>query len=211
MSDEAQEGGANQIFRSETAISWLDLRSEVASSIERMAQSEDVELEGNLATKVGGQMTMMRGSRSVQVTGNHTRRTYGHKRKGAKDLFAVSHAGIREEVNGGVDVREAREFEAILGGGYASQNVGPFVRVAGMWDTMCWGGWTQVDTARADIASLLVRSYSQYTHNAAVRVAAADMYFDDFVNRVEYFGTVNDNQAVQTEGGGPGSGIVSET
>ena len=212
MSDEGQEDDGSRVLRLETAISWLDLRLEVASSIERLAQTEDIELSGDHVTKVGRQLKSMRGSRSVEVSGDYTRHTYSDRpRSGAKEIFAVDHSGIREKVHGGVEVRMAREYEAIVGGGYTSQNVGPFVRVAGMWDTMCWGGWAQVDLTRADIALLLVRAYFYYTHNATARIAAADMYFDDFLNRVEYFGTLNDHQAIQTEGGGPGSGVVSET
>ena len=64
---------------------------------------------------------------------------------------------------------------------------------------------------RAEIVDgAVIRSYVGYMHNAGLRNAAAYHYVDDFTNRVEHFGTFNDNQTTASQTGGPGSGVRSE-
>lgn len=202
------EGGngveVSDLFRSETAISWLDLRLEVADDIARTVRSEDVVLLEDKDIRVMGSLTNIRGSRDVTVGGDYDRVS------DVKDIFAVTGTKITEEVWGNVRLHAERESEAIMGGGFASQNVGPFLRIAGMYDVMCWGGWTEADVARTEVADAVIKAYFTYTHAVGFRTAAAYQYFDDFVSRTEIFSTLNDNTTLAEELGGPGSGEIVE-
>lgn len=197
--------GGNELFRAETAISWLDLRLEVGAGIVRVAQSEDLELSGDRTVNMRGGLRNLRGSRDVTVHGNYNRDT------AEAEMIVLSASKVREDVHSDVVLHAEAESEAIMGGGYTAQNVGPYFRLAGMWDTMCWGGWSEIDVVRAEIVDgAVIRSYVGYMHDVGARNAAAYHYIDDFTTRVEHFGTFNDNQTTVTESGGPGAGTRTE-
>ncbi len=214
----------SDLFRSETAISWLDLRLDVADGIVRSAASEDITLAEDRDIRVTGTLTNIRGSRDITVGGDYTRIVSDDGKKPPffqvpfkndyrtrRELFALSGAKITEVVRGGVRLHAKRESEAIVGGGYASQNVGPFLKIAGMYDVMCWGGWTEADVARNEVADAVIKAYYVYAHAAGLRVASAYHYFDDFVQRIENFTTLNDNTTLAEELDGPGSGEILES
>ena len=200
----SSDGGFNDLFRAETAISWLDLRLDVGAKIERVTDTEDVELAEDRTVRVLGGLTQLRGSLDVTVGGDYTRETKD------MDVFAVSSTAITEKVFANVLLHAQLESEAIMGGGYASQNIGLYARLAGMWDTMCWGGWSEVDANRAEIASASIRAHFYYVHRAGMRNLLAYHYIDDYSTRVEDFNNLEDQQTTVTEAGGPGSGVHSE-
>lgn len=214
----------SDLFRSETAISWLDLRLDVAESISRTAASEDVVLAEDRDVRIIGSLTNIRGSRDVTVGGDYVRVVsddgegshslakiaFWKDHAERQDIFAVSGTKVREVVRGGVRLHADFESEAIVGGGYSSQNVGVYLRISGMYDVMCWGGWTEVDAARTEVAGAAIKAYYTYTHAAATRVAGAHRYVDDFTTRAETFGVFHDYTSMAKELAGPGSGEIVE-
>ena len=195
----------SDLLRMETAISWLDLRLDVGSSLQRVARTEDVHLTGDRIFKSHGDIIQLRGSQDITVGGKYTRDTGNSKNS---DVFAVEHSQIREEVFSNVVLMAKFESEAIMGGGYASQNVGPYARLCFMYDVMCMWLWTEIDVVRMEIVqNASIKGYLAYAHNVVVRNAMAYFYMDDFQNRTETFSTLNDNQTLLQRQGGPGSGV----
>ena len=80
--------------------------------------------------------------------------------------------------------------EAIVGGAYTNTIAGPYLRLAGWVDFLAWGGWAEVDTIRAELSLLMIRSHVGYAHAAGVRLLMASRLVDDFQNRTENWSVI---------------------
>ncbi|MXY53135.1 MAG: hypothetical protein F4Y86_11520 [Gammaproteobacteria bacterium] len=204
----AAEGGigANNLFRGETAVTNFDLRLDVAANILRRSMSEDIEVD-HQTVNVYGDASYARGGRNIVVEGNHSRRV------GNSELTALAtHGHIEETVYGPTAMEHYEvEAEAIMAGGYTSFNAMNCMRLLGLADQLCWGGWVEVDGVRTDIALISFRTHLNRCHMVGSRNFRGSMYIDDYILRREMFGTVADNQTNVVEAGGPGSGTIMES
>lgn len=199
-----QAAAFGDLFRSEAAISQMDLRLEVADRIERYVhEDEDIELTEKLV-HAWDDLSFVCGSRTRTVEGNYERIT------DTTDIFLLDHDSFNEEVKNGVSVLATLESEIIMGGGYLGTFLGPFLKVCAWSDFLAWGGWAEADATRVETGNVMIRSLWNMAHVAGVRCLAAYNYMDDFVMRVENIGTMLDSQANITHIGTPGSGLTSD-
>ena len=56
----------------------------------------------------------------------------------------------------------------------------------------------------------MVHSYIGYAHATAARLTLASRMVDDYVNKNEFFGVLDDSGVNKVSIGGPGSGIENE-
>ena len=195
----------SRLFRSETFVSKVDLRVDLANHIQRyVSDDEQIHLrEKSVLSR--GDLAEQFGSREQKVEGNYKRHVHGD------DMIALQQGLISEEVRGGVEINASLESEAIIGGAYAGVFAGPFLRISAWADFLCWGGWVEADATRTEIASLMIRAMTFYAHTAGARVTCAYNLMDDFVLRLENFGVFTDNHITVMHVGSPGSGLEMET
>ena len=113
----------SDLFRSEAAISQVDLRLEVADRIERYVhEDEDIELTEKLV-HAWDDLSFVCGSRTRTVEGNYERIT------DTTDIFLLDHDSFNEEVRNGTSVHATLESEVIMGGGYLGTVLGPFLKI----------------------------------------------------------------------------------
>ena len=115
-----------------------------------------------------------------------------------------------ETVHGRVTLTAKYSAEAIVGGAYINTITHAYLRIAGWIDCMAWGGWVEADAIRCEIALLMIHSYIGYAHAAVARLTLASRMVDDFVNKNEFFGVLDDSGVNRISIGGPGSGIDNE-
>ena len=194
----------SDLFRSEAAISQVDLRLEVADRIERYVhEDEDIELTEKLV-HAWDDLSFVCGSRTRTVEGNYERIT------DTTDIFLLDHDSFNEEVRNGTSVHATLESEVIMGGGYLGTVLGPFLKICAWNDFLAWGGWAEADATRVEIGNVMIRSLWNMAHVAGARCLTAYNYMDDFVMRVENIGTMVDTQTNITHTGSPGSGVTSD-
>ena len=197
--DDASED-VSHLFRSEALFSDADLRTDVASRLERsILGTETLEVDV-YEMHVRGDMTYVRGERE-RIAGVYHRTTDG-------DEQVLAQERVDETVEGGYRILAALSAESMIGGMYTHTVVGPHLRMAAWCDFMAWGGWLEADIIRAEIASLMVRSHVAYAHAAGVRLTMASKLIDDLSIRTEQFGIFTDSGLSYTVASAPGGGVV---
>lgn len=199
--DAAEAQDYTHLFRSESLVSAVDLRVDVADSYTRLvAGDEDVDLDVDELV-ADAPVTVSRGARTRRV-GSYTRTT-GHE-----EVITVGRQ-IDETVHGGVHQKVRFAAEAIVGGAYAHTVAGPYLRLAGWSDFLAWGGWAEVDLVRAELSLLMLRSHFSYAHAMAVRSTLAARLIDDFQMRTETFATLAETGCLYSDAGSPGGGVTN--
>ncbi len=200
-----QQAVFRKLFRGEAAVSVNEQRIDVANTvIWQIAEDEEVELEEK-RLHARGQMGFMFGDREVTVDGDYVRHTK------EAETFALTGGAVEETVHGGVEQNMQVEAEVIMGGAYAGTFVGGFLRICAWADFLCWGGWLEVDTVRAEIASVMIRSMMFYGHTAGARILLAYNLMDDFTLRREDIGVFCDAQGTAIHLGAPGASMTMES
>ena len=197
--DDAEAKDYTHLFRSESLVSAVDLRVDVAHSYSRLvAGDEDVDLDVDELV-ADGPVTVSRGAR--------TRRAGLYKRiTGHEEVVSVGQR-IDETVHGGVHQKVRFAAEAMVGGAYANTIAGPYLRLAGWSDFLAWGGWAEVDLVRAELSLLMLRSHFAYAHAAAIRSTSASRLIDDFQMRTETFATLSESGFLYSDANSPGGGV----
>lgn len=198
------EAEVKRLFRREVLVSEAGLRIDVAARMDRgVAGDDDRRLEKE-RTHVRGDATEQHGALDRHVSGKYERSV------GGTDLLLVGER-YEERLEGGVDYHASIETQAIVGGGYVGVVTGPCLRLSGWVDYLGWGGWSEADAARVEIAGVMLRSHLAYCHMSGARVVRASTLVDDFVNRIETFGTGAETYGSAIHVGAPGSGVTLET
>ena len=199
--EESETKDYSHLFRSETFVSSVDLRVDVADNFSRLVagdESIDVDVD-ELATD--SSIIVSRGARERRV--GEYERTTGHE-----EIVMVGKR-IEETVHGGVHQKALFAAEAIVGGAYTNTIAGPYLRLAGWVDFLAWGGWAEVDVVRAELSLLMLRSHFAYAHAMAVRSTSASRLIDDFQMRTETFGALTESGVSYSDTGTPGGGITN--
>ena len=197
---ESAPDDVSHLFRNEVFFSDADLRTDVASRLERTIQgTETIEVD-QYEMCVRGDMLDIRGERERIVDEYH--------RSTDNDEQVLAQDQLSETVEAGYEIRAALSAESMIGGAYAHTVVGPCLRLAGWCDFMAWGGWLEADIVRAEIASLMIRSHVGYAHAAGVRLTMASKLIDDLSTRTEQFGIFSDSGTNYTLTSAPGGGVV---
>lgn len=192
----------SHLFRCEGLVSDVDLRVDVAENFSRyVAGNEDIELDSDVVV-ANKSITLMRGARTRQA-GTYKRSTFH------EEVFVIGER-YEETVHGGVLQKARFSAEAIVGGAYVNTIAGPYLRLAGWVDFLAWGGWAEVDSVRAELSLLMLRSHWNYAHMAGVRTVVASRLVDDFWNRTENFAVLSDQAGAYNDMGAPGGGITNE-
>ena len=193
-----------RLFRSEVLVSEADVRIDVAARMDRGVAGDDDRRLHEERVHVRGDATEQHGELDRHVSGKYERTVDD------TDLFLVGER-FEERLEGGVDYHAKVECQAIVGGGYAGVIAGPCLRLSGWVDYLGWGGWAESDAARVEIAGVMLRSHLAYAHLSGARVVRASTLVDDFVNRIETFGTGAETYGTAIHTGAPGSGVTLET
>ena len=192
----------SHLFRREGMVSDVDLRVDVADNLTRfVAGDEDIEVQVDSA-EVEGSMQFVRGART-RIVDEYERITHH------EEMHTIAESVV-ETVLGSVIQKARFAAESIVGGAYVNTIAGPYLRLAGWMDYLVWGGWAEVDTIRAELAMLMIRSHVGYAHVAAVRMTAASRLVDDFQNRSETFAFFSESGATHMDTGAPGGGVTNE-
>ena len=203
--DDSAETGSedySHLFRSEGLVSDVDLRVDVADNFMRyVAGNENIEVDVD-RLEADAAIVIVRGAR--------TRHVESYKRLTGHEEMVTVGERIEETVHGGVHQKALFAAEAIVGGAYTNTIAGPYLRLAGWVDFLAWGGWAEIDTIRAELSLLMIRSHVGYAHAAGVRVTMASRLIDDFQTRTENWLLSSDTTTTHTDAGGPGGGINNE-
>lgn len=189
-----------RLVRNEALVSNGELRLEVAKAIERTVMGSETIMVREYATHIGGDWLEVR-AESDRSVGGSLERKCDHS-----DLIMIKGGDIREVVNGGVHQHATVDGEAIVGGGYNGNQVGPFLRLTAFCDFLSWGMWLEADASRVEMAMLGLRAYMAYVHQVGLKSQLAAHFFDDWLQRTENIGVLVDNQGAATRMGGVGSG-----
>lgn len=205
MTDDTSGGDFEfeRLFRSESVVSDVDLRVDVAGEVSQFLEQESISL-ADRSVHVRGDYMISRGSRSRTIDGTYERTVE------ETDTLAVGSA-VEERVTGGVDVNMQVEDEAIMAGAYVNTVAGAYLRMTAWADFLVWGGWLEADLTRIEISGVAIRSYMGYCHIAGLRLLIARELVDDYVNRTEIFGTFVDATTGEKNLWSPGSGEMLET
>lgn len=195
-----------RIFREEAVVAKADLRVDVARAISRLVVRDDETTLDEKTVRTRGNYQVSRGSRDRVVVGNYERTVGGDELVTGRSVTTI----IEEYVNGGADLKAQVESEAIIGGAYVNTVAGVYLRMAAWVDYLIWGGWAEADVARTEIAGLMIRSYMAYSHAVGIRLTACSRLVDDFMNRVETFGSLNETYASKIHLGNPAGGVKME-
>lgn len=189
----------SRIFRHEVMISDADLRVEVANEINRSISGDEVIDLEEKSINAKGSASINREGRNRVVVGNYT------KTISNRETLLIGQS-VKEVVKGGVMIDASREAEAIVGGAYIGSFVGPYLRICGMGDFLCWGGYVEADITRIEIAGAQIRAYCFYAHAVGARVSLHSRFIDDIATRVETIGVLTDSTTTVQDLGTPGSG-----
>ena len=199
--DDAETKDYTHLFRSESLVSAVDHRVDVADSYSRLvARDEDIDLDVDDLV-ADAPITLSRGARTRRA-GTY-KRTTGHE-----EVVAVGQR-IDEVVHGGVHQKARLAAEAIVGGAYANTVAGPYLRLAGWSDFLAWGGWAEVDLVRAELSLLMLRSHFAYAHAMVIRSTSASRLIDDFQTRTETFATLSESGILYSDANSPGGGVTN--
>ena len=193
-----------QIFRKEWLITDADMRADTALIVNRyIAGNETVTVTTSVLNAYDAMRTTRRNR--TRTVGTYELDSSGH------DINIAAGAEIKETVYGGVMLTAALSSEAMIGGAYAHTiGAGAYLRLAAWTDFLAWGGWGEVDTARIEIALLMIRSMIGYVHAAGMRVGVASRYIDDFQNRTMAVAQATMTGATYDEIGDPAGGLTNE-
>ena len=193
-----------RLFRGEVLVSEADFRIDVTARMDRGVAGDDDRRLQEERVHVRGDATGECGEHDRHVAGKYERSVDD------TDLFLVGER-FEERLEGGVDYHAKVECQAIVGGGYAGVIAGPCLRLSGWVDYLGWGAWSESDAARVEIAGVMLRTHLALCHVSGARVVRASTLVDDFVNRIETFGTGADTYGTAIHIGAPGSGVTLET
>ena len=191
-----------RIFRNESFVTDTDRRYDTASRYERIVLGDDRIALDEMRTHIRGKVTQQYGERSRSV--RRFKRTTDNE-----ETFLVGNR-YEETAHGRVTLTAKYSAEAIVGGAYINTITHAYLRIAGWIDCMAWGGWVEADAIRCEIALLMIHSYVGYAHATLARLTLASRMVDDYVNKYEMFGVLDDSGVNRIELGGPGSGIENE-
>ena len=200
---ESPQSDIQRIFRREVMISDADLRVEVANEISRTISGDEVINLDEKNIDVGGDATISRTGRDRTVTGEYKKRVTG------QEMLSIG-TSVQEEVRGLVKINARQEAEAIIGGAYTGTHIGALLRITGLSDFLCWGGYLEADVIRIEIAAMQIRAYVTYAHAVGAKVSVHSRYIDDEAVRVPNVGVDNDNTTTVQTVGVPGSVIAME-
>ena len=193
-----------RIFRREALASDADLRIDLAERVDRsVAGDEFAELE-HVRVHVRGDSNEVHAERDRHVAGKYERSV------DKNDTFAVGEH-YEERYEGGVDLRARTESQVIVGGAYSGVVAAPCLRISGWVDYLGWGGWSEADAARVEIAGVMARSLLAHCHFSGARVVRATSLIDDFATRIENFSAGAETYGTAIHIGAPGSGVTLET
>ena len=195
-------GIVERIFRNESFVTDLDRRYDTASRYERIVLGDDRMQLDELRTHIRGKITQQYGERSRSV--RRFKRTTDNQ-----ETFLVGNR-YEETAHGPVTLTAEYSAEAIVGGAYINTITHAYLRIAGWIDCMAWGGWVEADAIRCEIALLMIHSHIGYAHATLARLTLASRMVDDYVNKNEFFGVLDDSGVNKVSIGGPGSGIENE-
>ncbi len=173
-------------------ISDGDVKIEVAKAIQRHVGGDlHIDLKGSSESLFCRDLQQVRKWRRRIVNGSYTRNS------GKTDMTLCNHT-YKEVVVGGVQQHATVEGESIIGGAYIANHIGLFMRITAFADFMAWGGWAEVDAIRVELCLVGIRSYMGYAHAAVGKQILAGNLFDDWVNRTENFGSLNETHTQVT-------------
>lgn len=173
-------------------ISDGDIKIEVAKAVQRHVEGDlHVDLSGNSESRFCGDLQQVRRWRKRVVHGSYNR--YSDD----SDMTMVTRS-YKEVVVGGVHQHASVEGESIIGGAYVANHIGLFMRITAFADFMAWGGWVEADAMRVELSMIGIRSYMGYAHAAVGKQILAGNLFDDWVNRTETFGSLNESHTMVT-------------
>ena len=173
-------------IRHDAAVVNVDMRVEAAKDIMRYIKDDDEVSLQDKTMHARGDMAILRGSRSREVTGDYESRVKGNRNTTVKGT-------VSEQVTGEVRQNSPDGSQTIMAGGYFNFTRGPYVRLCAWADCLAWGGWCEVDVARLEIAAVMIRSYWAYGHAGIARITQARVFVDEFQTRTEQFGVTNDS------------------
>ena len=191
-----------RLLRNESFVTDLDQRYDTASSYERVVLGEDRMELGELKTRIRGKVTQQYGERCRTV------RRFNRVTDNQETVLVGN--SLTETVHGQAKVTVEYSAESIVGGAYVNTISPAYLRIAGWIDCMAWGGWIEADATRWEFAPVMIRTHVGYAHTAIVRSIVASRMVDDYVNRSEYYGVLNNTGVQAISNGGPGSGIENE-
>ena len=192
----------DDIFRYESWFSKNEMRVEVAQQLFRTVMGDESVEVGDYYFRTRGNINVSRGERE-RSAGSYYRSVDND------DVLLVGNK-LTERVEGVAHVQATLSAEAIVGGAYVNTITGAYLRLAGWVDFLAWGGWAEVDAARAELAATMIRSHMSYAHAAGCRLTMASRLVDDFQYREENFATWTVTGNTYTYAGAPGSGVTSE-
>ena len=191
-----------RILRNESFVTDLDRRYDTASRYERIVLGDDRIALDEMRTHIRGKVT--------QQYGERTRAVRRFKRTTDNQETILVGNRYEETVHGRVTLTAKYSAEAIVGGTHVNTITHAYLRIAGWIDCMAWGGWVEADAMRCEIALLMIHSYVGYAHATLARLVLASRMVDDYVNKNEFFGVLDDSGVNKVSIGGPGSGIENE-
>ena len=207
-SDNADDWDFSRLFRDEALVSQADLRVEVADEMSRLVNGDESVSLDRKEVHARGHMMVTRGSRDRHVEGKYYRWMNTNKGKRSETFAIQSH--LEERVEGGVWLLAELESEVIMGGAYVNTIAGPFLRAAGWADFLAWGGWMEVDLARVEISQAMIRTSMFIAQLCAARLTMANVLVNDFSQRVEMFGVLNDATVSNVHVGMPGADTINQ-
>ena len=173
-------------------ISDGDVKIEVAKAVQRHVDGDlHIDLKGSSESLFCGDLQTVRKWRKRVVHGSYKRHS------GKSDMIMVTRK-YKEVVVGGVHQHASVEGESIIGGAYVANHIGLFMRITAFADFMAWGGWAEVDAMRVELCMVGIRSYMGYAHAAIGKQILAGNLFDDWMNRTENFGSLNETHTKVT-------------
>ena len=193
-------------FRSEAMVSDGDLRLEVAKAVVRnVGGDEKVLLRGDRKSHFFKDLQVVRDSRQHTIHGDYERKS------DQSELTMLQNNGdYFEVVAGGVHQHATLEAESIVGGAYNMNQVGIYLRMTAFCDFLAWGVWGEADVLRVEMSMYAIRAYMGYAHAVGHRLYMAGTLFDDWINRIENYGTFVDQQGDSTVLGGVGAIVQNE-
>ena len=206
MSDEStlSEEEVARLFRREALVSDADLRIDAAGRMDRSVAGDDSAKLEKVEVHVRGDADELFAERERHVAGRYERSV------DRMDAYDVGEH-YEERFEGGVDLHARVDSQAIVGGAYSGVVAGACLRISGWVDYLGWGGWSEADAARVEIAGVMARSHLAHCHFAGARVVRATSLIDDFATRIENFSAGADTYGTAIHIGAPGSGVTLET
>ena len=191
-----------RIFRNESFVTDTDRRYDTASRYERIVLGDDRIALDEMRTHIRGKVTQQYGERSRSV--RRFKRTTDNE-----ETFLVGNR-YEETAHGRVTLTAKYSGRGHRRGG-VHQHHHPCVPAHRGVDRLHGLGRVgRGGRIRCEIALLMIHSYVGYAHATLARLTLASRMVDDYVNKYEMFGVLDDSGVNRIELGGPGSGIENE-